>query len=167
MKIGTAAATAMMAILLSACVPAGDNFQPGPGPGPGTAVGPGSQSPVATSREIVQYVSNGSAFIEYFEGSVHPGSYECGYFDANGYYESAWANSQYLILDDFVGSWSVRGSELCFQGSWFDGSAHFGCNLAEWSLDDTMLLIDRSDRVVAEITTFDGPGEYSDFCGFG
>ena len=61
----------------------------------------------------------------------------------------------------------MRGSELCFHGSWLDGGAHFGCNLAEWSLDDTILLIDRADRVVAEITTFDGPGEYSDVCGFG
>ncbi len=159
------AAVAVVTVALGACVPAGGGVQTGPGPGGGGGVGPASQSPVANAREINQYLSNGSALIEYFEGTQWDGSFECGYFDANGSYESFWVDWS-GEEDDFVGGWSVRGSRLCINGTWFSGSAHFGCNLAEWSLDDTLLLINSRDQIVAEITAYDGPQEYYQYgCG--
>lgn len=158
MKTRVTAAIAASLALVGACVPAGGGNQAGSGPGGSSA----AQSSIATSREIGDYVSNGSAFIEYFEGSAYPGSYECGYFDPGGDYESFWTD--YSDDDEFYGGWSVRGSQLCFHGQWVSGDQHFGCNVAEWSLDDTLLLIDGRDRVVAEISTYDGPGEYIDEC---
>lgn len=159
MKLGNMTAILPLAAAIAGCVPAGGGYQPGPGP----AVGPANQPSTATSQEIVQYVSNGSAFIEYFEGSPISGSYECGYFDSNGDYDAYWTD--YRGEDDFYGGWSVRGNQLCFHGQWSDGSAHIGCNLAEWSTVDTLLMINGSNQVVVEIRTSDGPAEYNDYCG--
>ena len=155
-RYGSATAAGLVAVL-GGCVPNSGGYQPPPGPA--------GASPVATTSEIIRYVSDGSAFIEYLEGSPY-GGYECGYFAPNGSYESFWADYDEIIYDDFYGSWSVRGSQLCFHGYWDSGDVHFGCNLAEWSLDDTLLLINSRDQVVAEIFTYDGPGEYDYGCGF-
>ena len=158
MKTGRIGASIVFGGLLAAligCVPPGGVDQAGAGYG-----GPVSGSPIATSDEISRYLSDGSANIVHFDVSPLEGAAECGYFGSNGAYE-AYVMDWSGLDTRFYGSWWVSGSDLCIDGQWETaGFTHVGCNMAEWSRDDTLLLIDRRDQVVAEITAYDGSSEY-------
>ena len=152
---GRAFLCGLLAALLAGCEPAGDAYQSGTGYG-----GPPAGSPVATPDEINRYLSDGLVDIVHYDVSPLEGAEECGYFASNGGYD-AYAMDWSGLDSWFRGSWWVRGSELCIDGQWdIAGFTHVGCNLVEWSRDDTLLLIDRSDQVVAELTAYDGPREY-------
>ncbi|MEZ5669928.1 MAG: hypothetical protein R3F55_21335 [Alphaproteobacteria bacterium] len=144
-------------LLCAACVPAGGNFQGGGfGPGPGPA-----NPATATARELNEFLADGSAYIEHFANGPWGPSYECGYFSGDGYYESIWVND-YGDYDEFDGAWSVRGSQLCIDGGWYSGDGPLGCVTGEWSTGDSLLLVDGSNQVIAELFAYDGPGEYYD-----
>ena len=158
-RIGIAAAPCVLGLLV-ACVPVGGpGFQTGQGSG-------GGGSPTATAQEISTFLSNASALISHYDQGLV--ALECGYFGSDGSYESfvfeAYPDGTYYedSYDEFYGGWSVRGSQLCINGRSDYGWMGIGCTTAEWSMDDTMLLIDDRDEVVAEIFAYDGPGEYWD-----
>ncbi|MGF1623872.1 MAG: hypothetical protein ACFCVH_03225 [Alphaproteobacteria bacterium] len=146
-------------LAMTACVPGG---------GPGfQSVGPGFNPASATTRDIIAYLSDASVYITHFDAQG-PLEVECGYFGSDGSYESFAFEADfdgsysYNTYAEFYGGWSAQDDRLCINGAWDYGGPGLGCTAVEWSLDDTLLLIDGRDEVVAEIFAYDGPGEYWD-----
>lgn len=163
MRLAAAVAGSMA---MTACVPGGGpGFQSGGAgfQGGGSGFNPAS----ATARDIIGYLSNASVEIAYYavNGLVE---IECGYFGGDGSYESfgfeAYPDGSfyYETYAEFYGSWSAQDGRLCINGSWDYGEPGLGCTAVEWSLDDTLLLIDGRDEVIAEIFAYDGFGYYID-----
>lgn len=158
---------------LAGCVPAGGNFQGGGAPGGGIASGPQSgpavRYPVATAREIREFVSGSSTYIEYYcNGELCAA--ECGFFGHDGSYEAdlyeIYPDGSYYIEDYEVlyGGWSAREGELCINAGGEFGTEPLGCFLTEWNTsDDALLLIDSRDDVIASVMTWSGASYFYDY----
>lgn len=162
--------------VLAGCVPAGGTLQGSGSSGAGFAnspqPGPGVRYPIATAREILEFVSGSSTYIEYYcDGALCAA--ECGYFGADGSYEAdlyeIYPDGSYYIEDYEVlyGGWSAHEGELCINAGGEFGTEPLGCYLTEWNTsDDALLLIDYRDDVIASVVTWRGPSYfYDDGCG--
>ncbi len=153
-------------LAMTSCVPGGGpGFQSGGGGFQGA--GPGFSQASASAREIIAYLANASVYITHYDvyGLLW---IECGYLSREGAYESfsfeAEPDGSYYenTYDEFYGSWSAQDGRLCISGVLGYVWGGPACSAVEWSLDDTLLLIDGRDEVIAEIFAYDGFGYYAD-----
>lgn len=174
-------------IALGSCAPAGQGGPPVSDGGYGAPVGqpdsgysaptspPAGSSPIATGSEIQGYLYDGSVEVAWYDDGQALYQVECGFVDAGGRYEADAFETEpdgYYSYDWWVaadGAWYVNGSQLCANITYYDEVTGeqwptSQCYTAEWSTEDSLLLIDGRDQIAAEIFAWDGREHYQAGC---
>jgi hypothetical protein len=137
---------------------------------------PPPATPVASAGEIQNYLYNGTVEVNWYDSSELLYQIDCGFIDGYGTYEADSFESEpdgYYYYESWMpadGTWSVQGSQVCLNLTYYDEATgeRFPlneCFTAEWSTDDSLLLIDGSNRIAAEVFAWDGKDRFLDGCG--